>query len=105
MKPAFVVVGASLLILGIALISVGPFLTTSAFYRNEVNLISQSSSTPPNLNSTYRTLSDALNQATIVVLVGVILAPIGGGILAYGLITRKRQETVAHLDPGEAKPS
>ena len=99
------VVGASILILGVALISVGPFLTTSAFYRNEFNLASQGSNTAPNLNSTYRALSDAVNQATIVVLVGVILAPVGGGILAYGMITSKSQGAVARLDSGEPKPS
>lgn len=94
MKPAFVVVGVSILILGGALIFVGPFLTTSAFYREEANIIRQGSSSSPNLNSTYSALTNAVNQAATVVILGVILAPVGGGILAYGLITNKSQDAI-----------
>jgi hypothetical protein len=103
MRPGVVVFGVFVLILGSALISVGPFLTSSAFYREEANIIRQGSS-GPNLTSTYTTLSSDLDRATGVVLVGVILAPVGGTILVYGLISKKGQKVVAEASRNEAEP-
>jgi hypothetical protein len=100
LRPIVVVVGVFVLILGCALISVGPFLTSSAFYREEVNLIRQGAS-GTNQNSTIIALTNDLNQATTVVLLGAILAPIGGAILAYGLITKKGEKVVA--EAGETR--
>lgn len=102
MRPVVVVVGVFVLILGGALISIGPFLTNSAFYKMDANIMHQGSST--NLNSTYSAVSDDLNQAARVVLLGVILAPIGGAILAYGLITTRGQKAAAEASRNEAEP-
>ena len=104
MRPVVVVVGVFVLILGCALISVGPFLTTSAFYKEEVSLMRQSEGGNSNMNSTYLSLSNDLDQATRVVILGVILAPIGGTILAYGLITRKGQKAVTEASRNESEP-
>ena len=104
MRPVVVVAGVFVLILGCALISIGPFLTTSAFYREEVNIMRQTGSGAPNLNSTYYSLSNDLDQATRVVLLGVILAPIGGTILAYGLITKEGQKVVTEAGRNEPEP-
>ena len=104
MMTVAVVAGVFVLILGCALISVGPFLTTSAFYKEEANMMRQAGSGTPNMNSTYVSLSNDLDQATRVVLLGAILAPIGGTILAYGLITKEGQKVVTEAGRNEPEP-
>ncbi len=88
------------MILGGALIATGPFLTTSAFYRDEMGVVSQRIG-GANLTSLYSAEAAALNQAEMVVLLEAILTPIGGAMLAYGLSTGKNREMVARLDYDE----
>ena len=102
MKAVFVVIGVFVLILGGALIAAGPFLTATAFYKEEGNFITQQSSSGPNYTSAYSVLAGDLNQAEKVAFLGVILTPIGGAVLAYGLITNRSQKAIIRPDVGNA---
>jgi hypothetical protein len=86
------VLGAFALILGGSLIAFGPILATVSFYKMDAGLISSGSS-GGNFTSiyqaAYQTESNAVNQAEIISLLGVALAPIGGAILVYGVIAAK----------------
>ena len=102
MKVAFVVIGVFVLILGGALIAAGPFMTAAAFYREEGSFIAQQNSSAPNYTTAYSALASNLNQAEGVVFLGVILTPIGGAVLAYGLISGRSQKAFVRPDEGEA---
>jgi len=104
MKPFLVVTGAFILILGFALMSLGPTLTTASFYKAEAGLISTQSSS---VNATaalaqmYNDEVNAVNQAEFILYVGAVLAPVGGAILALGLVSNKSKVDGAPLHPAE----
>jgi len=102
MKPLLVVAGAFILILGFTLMNLGPTLTTASFYKTEAGFISKESSS---VNATaalaqmYNDEVNAINQTEIILFVGAVLAPVGGAILALGLVSSKTKEDGAPIHP------
>jgi len=86
MRTAYLVVGAALLVAGAALIAFAPFYTNMGFFKAELKsteLEFNSSSTASSaMLSTYSSYADA---GELIALAGVIIAPIGGALLGYGL--------------------
>ena len=103
MRPPIIVLGAFILILGFGLMSLGPTLTTASFYKSEAGLFSTQASGSANttavLAQMYQDEVNAVNLVEIIVLVGALLAPIGGAVLAFGLATTKRKDDGTHIEP------
>jgi len=80
----------------------GPTITSASFYKAEAGLISKESSTTnatAALNQIYNDEVYAVNLAEIILLVGVVLAPVGGAILALGLVTKQSKPDGAPANP------
>jgi len=103
MRPPLVVMGAFILILGFALMNLAPALTTASFYKEEAGLISKESNSVNATAALAQTVNDdvnAVNQAEIILLVGAVLAPVGGAVLALGLVSSKNKDEVQPMHPG-----
>jgi hypothetical protein len=88
MRPMFVSVGAALLVLGSAMIAVGPFVVSTGFSREELSYI-QTSANGVNQSTLYSMYNQIANQGELIVLTGALLAPVGAWLMAYGLTSRK----------------
>jgi hypothetical protein len=100
MRTAFIVAGAALLVAGAALIAFAPFYTDTGFYRAELkysqlayNSSSAYSSTVLNIYSGYA------DNGELIALAGVIVAPVGGALLAYGLSAKKTEANEKQAAP------
>ena len=106
MRPYLVVTGAFVLILGFALINTGPTLTSASFYKEEAGLFSAQAGNPGNATASlaqlYSQEADAINQAEIILYLGAVLAPVGGAILALGLVTNGRKDGYPPKQPDPA---
>lgn len=94
-----------ILILGGTLIAFGPILVTAAFYKVELGAITANSNggnVTSSIQSLYQSGVDAVSQAEIIILVGVILAPVGGAMVAHGLLPRSRAES-SPVQPSKAE--
>jgi len=97
MRIADIVIGAALLVAGAALIAFAPFFTTTGFYRAETQFSeSFNSSVAASLVSTYSFYAD---WGELIAIVGVVLAPVGAAILAYGLTVGKGGEKEKQVPP------
>jgi len=97
-----VVIGAFILILGFALMNLAPALTTASFYKEEAGLISRESSSgnaTTALAQMYNDEVNIVNQSEIILFVGAVLAPVGGAVLAMGLVSNKGKEDVQPVHP------
>lgn len=106
MRPFLVVIGTFILVLGFTLMNTGPTLTEASFYKTEAGIIGNQTTNVTNetaataaLAQLYKGEVNAINQAETILYVGVVLAPVGGAILALGLVTNKRKENGAPTEP------
>jgi uncharacterized RDD family membrane protein YckC len=106
LKSEFVVLGAFLLVLGVALIYYAPVLESGALYRAETSLFNAQSG--GNINTTsimaaaYNQALNTLNQAETISLAGVAIAPIGAAALAYGLVAGREQPKSLAPEPTQS---
>ena len=103
-------IGAFLLVFGGALMYYAPVLESGAFYKAEgaaFQVETGQNATEANINSAvsaaYNQALNIVNQAETISLVGLVIAPIGGGVLAYGLVAGKGEAKVSAPEP--ASPS
>ena len=100
MRTAFVVAGAALLVAGATLIVFAPFYTETGFYRAELKysqeVYNSSSTASTSVLSTYSSYAD---NGELIALAGVVVAPVGGALLAYGLTARKAEGTGKQTAP------
>ena len=106
MKPLLVVTGTFILILGFTLMNTGPTLTEASFYKTEAGFIGNQTTNITNSTAAtaafaqlYKDEVNAINQAEIILFLGVVLAPVGGAVLALGLVTNRRKEDGAPMQP------
>ena len=106
MKSEFVVFGAFLLVFGGALIYYAPVLESGALYRAEASLFQVQSSVNTNTTSAmaaaYSQAVNTMNQAEIISLAGVAMAPIGAAALAYGLVAGREQAKSLAPEPTQS---
>jgi hypothetical protein len=106
MKPFLVVTGAFILILGFTLMNTGPTLTEASFYKTEAGIIGNQTTNITNETAAtaayvqlYKNEVNAINEAESVLFLGALLAPVGGAVLALGLVTNRRKEDGAPMQP------
>ena len=105
------VMGAFVLILGFTLMNLGPTLTTASFYKAEAGLLSNQANQGSSVNTTavfaqmYKDEVNAVNQAEDILFLGAVLAPVGGAVLALGLVTNKGKVNGAQTQPAVAPSS
>jgi hypothetical protein len=89
MRPMFVTVGAALLVLGSAMIAVGPFVVSTGFSKQELSYI-QTNANGVNQSTLYSIYDQTANQGELIVLTGALLAPVGAAMIAWGLTTKPK---------------
>jgi hypothetical protein len=106
MKPLLVVMGAFILILGFTLVSTGPTLAEASIYRAEAGIIGNQTTNATNETAANAALAhfyseelNGINQAEVILFLGVFLAPVGGAILALGLVSNWRKKDGAPMHP------
>jgi len=87
MRPMYVTVGAALLVLGAAMMAVGPFVVETSLYKQELSFVPSNQSV--NQSTIYSAYDNAANQGELTVLIGVVAAPVGAALMAYGLTSKK----------------
>ena len=102
-RPVLVVAGAFILILGFTLMNLGPNLTTASFYKSEAELIrtqaGESANATAAIAQMYTDEVNSVNQIELIVLVGAVLAPAGGAVLAFGLATSRKRDDGVPAEP------
>ena len=106
MKTEFVTLGAFLLVFGTALMFYGPILEGGAFYKAEASILQDQSGQNVNMTSVmataYNQAVTTLDQAEIISLVGVAVAPVGAALLAYGLTAGRERANPAMPETAQA---
>jgi len=90
MRPVFVTAGAVLLVLGASMMAAGPFVLSTGYVRQELELI-QSNPSGTNSSQLLSIYDSVANQGEFLVITGALLAPVGAGLMAYGLTARKQE--------------
>ncbi len=86
MRIAFVVIGAAVLVAGASMIAFAPFYTNTGYYRAALHFTQVGGF---NASSAASLFSSYADRGELIAFVGVVLAPIGAAILAYGLASGK----------------
>jgi len=109
LKTGFVVLGAFLLVFGGAMMYCAPVLQGGALYKAETSVYqaqSNQNSTSANIDSAisaaYNQAQSTLSLAETISLVGLVVAPIGAAVLAYGLVAGDRQAKVLAQEPTQS---
>ena len=87
MRPVLTTTGAFALVLGVALIFFATFYVQTGVLRAEGSV-----SSTTNASTILSTYTNYAATGELISLAGVIIAPVGAAILAYGLSTGKRGE-------------
>lgn len=96
-KPVIAALGAFLLVLGGALIAFASFYVSTGFINAELGS-AQSFNSTMGVSTLLSKYSGIASTAELVSLAGVVLAPLGGAVLAYG-VTQGKSEEKAERSP------
>ena len=102
-RTAFLVAGAALLVAGATLMAFAPFYANTGFVRAELQqeeAVANSSSSSNVATTMLAAYSSYANNSELIALTGVIVAPIGAALLAYGLSAKKTEENEKQAAPG-----
>jgi hypothetical protein len=82
------------------MIAVGPFVVSTGYLKQELQLF-QSSPIGANSSKSLPSFDSVANQGELIVLTGSLLAPLGAGLMAYGLTAKKPEPA---MKTGVAEP-
>jgi hypothetical protein len=101
MKPALAAVGAAVLVLGLGLIFASPSIVEQGIYRSE---FSQIGATSVNSTSIQSTISYYANFGEVVLILGVIIAPLGAAMTVYGMSSKPSEDAGKQATPFTEPP-
>ncbi len=96
MRIVFLVIGAGLLAAGGALIAFAPYYVTTGLYRAEFRA---SQSFNQNVSAIFSEYTNYVETGDLIALAGVIAAPIGAAMLAYGIAAGRAGEKEKQVAP------